>query len=133
MSSIGSPNQNRVAGTAYLSVDGQTIPLVGDFEYDPSLVERETMPGMDGVHGYSEKPVGSIIKATIRDSGGLLVSDLNGMTNVNIVCLLANGKTVNGRNMWTNARQSSKSAEATIEVEWGGLQGAVTEAAGGAP
>lgn len=119
----------RIAGTAYLSVDGQTLPLVGDFEYCPSTVAREPMPGMDGIHGYSEKPVPGYIKATIRDAGGLRVADLNAMVGVTVTCLLANGKTVTGRNMWQNGTEppAGKSAEATIEMEWAGVQGSVTE------
>lgn len=122
-------NTLRIAGTAFLSVDGQTLPLVGDFEYSPSLVGRKDMPGADGIHGYSEKPIAGWIKGTIRDAGGLKVADLNAMTGVSVVCVLANGKTVTGTNMWTNGEegQSGKSEEATIEVEWRGVQGAVTE------
>jgi hypothetical protein len=121
-------NTNRVAGTAYLAVDGQTLPLVGAFEYDPSNVERESAAGMDGVHGYIEKPVAPSIKGTIRDGHGLRVADLNEMTNVTVVCELANGKFVTGSNMWTTARQSAKAEDGTIEVVWEGFQGSVVEA-----
>lgn len=119
----------RIAGTAFLSVDGQTLPLAGEFEYCPSTVGRKPLPGMDGIHGYSESPIPGWIKGTIRDAGGLKISDLNDMTGVTVVCVLANGKTVTGRNMWTNGEegQSGKSTEATIEVEWYGVQGSVTE------
>lgn len=119
----------RIAGTAFLAVDGQTLPLVGDFEYMPSTVSREPLLGMDGVHGYTEKPVAGWIKGTIRDAGGLKVADLNAMVGVTVTCVLANGKTVTGRNMWQNGTEppSGKSAEATIEMEWAGVQGSVTE------
>lgn len=123
-----SDNSNRIAGVAYLSVDGKTLPLVGEFEYMPSSVKREAMTGIDRVHGYKEVPVPGWIKASIRDAGGLLVSDLNAMTNVTVTCQLANGKTVTGRNMWQNGDgPSGKSDEATIEMEWNGVDGSVTE------
>ncbi len=117
---------NRLAGTAYLTVDGQSYMLVGDFEYNPSLFTRESLVGMDGPHGYSEKPRVGAISATLRDAGGLVVADLNAMRNVTIVCELANSKTVVGRNMWTIEDQTAKAADATIEVKWEGLS--VTEA-----
>lgn len=120
-------NSNRVAGTAYLAVDGVTFPLVGAFEYDPGNVERESAPGMDGVHGYIEKPAAPSIKGTIRDGHGLRVGDLNTMTNVTVVCELANGKFVTGSNMWSVGRQSSKAEDGTIEVAWEGFQGSVQE------
>ena len=118
-------NTNRIAGTANVTVDGKGYMVAGDFEYNPSKVTRETMSGMDGVHGYSEKPRPGSISATLRDAGGLTVADLNDMTNVTIVAELANGKTIIGRNMWTIEDQTAKSTDATIEVKWDGLS--VTE------
>lgn len=118
---------NRLAGTAYLSVDGVTYMLAGDFEYKPSQFTRETLTGMDSVHGYSEKPVAPHIGATLRDSGGLSVASLNGMVNVTLVVELANGKTIIGRNMWTVEDQTAKSTDATIDIKWEGPQGSVSE------
>lgn len=120
-------NTNRLAGTATLAVDGQTYMLRGDFEYKPSTVTRESISGMDSVHGYSEKPTPGHIACTISDSGGLTVGDLNDMTNVTVVAELANGKTIIGRNMWTVEDQTAKATDATIEIKWEGPQGCVTE------
>lgn len=116
---------NRLAGTCYLSVDGATYPVVGDFEYNPSAVTRESLAGMDRVHGYSEKPNVPHISGTIRDAGNLSVAAINAMTNVTVVAELANGKTIIGRNMWTVESQTSKATDATIEVRWEGFE--VTE------
>lgn len=118
---------NRIAGVAFISVDGATIPLVGSLTYNPSNVTRESKSGQDGVHGYSEMPRPGMIKGTIRDSGGLLLADFNAMTNVTIVLELANGKFVTGRNMWTVEAQEAETAEATFEVTWEGPQGCVQE------
>ena len=120
-------NTNRLAGTAYLTVNGVSYALVGDFEYSPASVTRETLTGMDTVHGFSEKPVAPHISGTLRDSGGLSVASLNGMVNVTVVAELANGKVIIGRNMWTVEAQTAKSMDATIEVKWEGPQGGVTE------
>jgi hypothetical protein len=109
---------NRLAGTAYMSVDGVTYMLVGDFSYKVSGVSRETLKGMDGVHGYSEKPEQGFISATLRDSSNLSLSDLNAMSNVTVVAELANGKTVIGSAMWTTEQPESKAADATIEMKW---------------
>ena len=92
---------NRLAGTAYLTVDGVTFAVTGDFEYSPSVISRESLVGMDRVHGYSEKPNVPHISCSIRDMGNLSVAGLNAMTNSTVVAELANGKTIIGRNMWT--------------------------------
>lgn len=118
-------NPNRLAGTVFLSIDGVSYMLAGDFEYSPSKVSRETMIGMDSVHGFSEKPVTGHISGTLRDWAGLSVASLNAMDNVTVVAQLINGKNVVGRNMWTVDTQTVKSTDGTIEVKWEGLS--VTE------
>ena len=112
---------NRLAGTAFLSVDGTTYMLSGDLSYTPSTIKRETLVGQDRVHGYSEMPSQGSISATLRDAGGLVVGDFNAMTNVTVTLELANGKTVVGRNMWTVEAQEVKTAEGTFEVKWEGV------------
>lgn len=111
---------NRIAGIAYLSVDGKRYMLAGELAYNVSTVSRETIIGQDTVHGYSEKPHAPFISGSFRDAGSLTVADFNAMTNVNITCELANGKTVIGRNMWTVDTQEVKTSEATFEVKWEG-------------
>ncbi|MEF3068066.1 phage tail tube protein [Pandoraea apista] len=115
-------NPNRLAGTASITVDGTNYLLVGDFEYNPSSVTRETLSGQDGVHGFSEKKRPGSISASLRDAGNLTVADLNSMDNVTVVAQLANGKTIIGRNMWTVEDQTVKSTDATIEVKFEGPQ-----------
>ncbi|WP_340611997.1 phage tail tube protein [Xenorhabdus bharatensis] len=116
---------NRLAGTAYASVNGISIMVVGDFTYSPSTVTRETLTGMDYVHGYKEKPNAPYISCRVRDSGGTTVADFNNQTNVTIVVELANGKTIIGENMWTVNTQEVKSEDAEFEVRWEGIS--VTE------
>ena len=111
---------NRLAGTAYLVVDGKSYRVSGDMRWNPSKVKRTTLTGMDSVHGYSEEPVAGWIACSIRDSGGLTVADLNAMTNVTLTVELANGKTVVGRNMWAVDTQEVNSTDATIPLRWEG-------------
>lgn len=111
---------NRLAGTAYVSVDGTTIMVAGQFKYRVAKVERTSLTGMDGVHGYKEKPIAPFISLQARDSGGMSVSGINEQTNVNIVAELANGKTIIGRGLWTTGAQEVDSEEAVFEVRWEG-------------
>ncbi len=109
-----------IAGTAYLSVDSVQHLLRGEFTYDPTLVERETIAGMDGIHGFSEKPTHGSIKGTITDYGNFPVSTFNGMTNVTVTVELINGKVIVGRNMWTVGRVEVNGTEGSFPVEWQG-------------
>ena len=118
---------NRLAGVAYVTVDGVPCALVGELSYDPGLVTRKTESGQDGVHGYSEMPFASYIEGTFRDRGGLTVAAFNGMTNNTVVAELANGKVIIGRNMWTVETQEVDTVEAKFKVRWEGKSGSVVE------
>jgi hypothetical protein len=109
---------SRLAGIAYITVDGNSYMLAADASYQVSTVSRETLTGQDRVHGYSEKPVAGFISGTFRDSNALTVADFNAMTNVTVVLELANGKTIVGRNMWTTDVQEVKTSEATFDVKF---------------
>jgi hypothetical protein len=118
---------SRIAGTAYLSADGKTYPVRGEFKYNPGTVKRESKTGMDGVHGYSEAPRVPFISCAMTDTGDMSVAAINAMNNVTVVVELANGKTIIGRNMWTVDDQDVDSVEAQFDVKWEGVQGSVTE------
>lgn len=111
---------NRIAGTAYVTVNGVSVMVEGSFKYQPSTVNRTSLVGMDGVHGYKEKPVASYISARLRDSGGTNVRGFNGQTNVNVVAELANGKTIIGRALWAVNVQEVESEDAVFDVRWEG-------------
>lgn len=109
---------NRLAGTASVTTNGITIMVAGQFKYSPSTVKRETLTGMDRVHGYKEKPSAPFISCQVRDSGGTTVADFNDMTNVTVVAELANGKTIIGTGMWTVESQEVDSEDAVFDVRW---------------
>lgn len=111
---------NRLAGTAYVTIDGLTVMVAGQFKYSPGKVERTTLTGMDTVHGYKEKPRAPFISYQARDSGGTSIAQINDSTNVTVVVELANGKTVIGENMWSVNTQDVDSEEAVFDVRWEG-------------
>lgn len=117
----------RLAGTAYLAIDGRSIALVGDFEWDSGRVNRETQSGQDGVHGYSETVKPGRIKGKIRDLGNTSIAALNGLVNVTVTCELANGKRVTGRNMWQVGDLPVTANDASFELAFEGPQGCVSE------
>lgn len=117
----------RLAGTAFLAINGSSIALVGDFEWDAGISMRETQSGQDGVHGYSEAVKPGRIKGTIRDMGNFSIAALNGLVDVTITCELANGKRVTGRNMWQVGDLPVNSNQATFELAFEGPQGCVSE------
>lgn len=123
-----SPSSNRLAGLASITVGGTTYMLVGDFIYRPSTVTRETLAGMDGIHGFKETPAPGRIEATIRDAGGLSVNSFNNMVNVSVVGQLANGKTIVGNSLWTTEPPEVNAVEGSFKVIFEGVDVSETEA-----
>lgn len=118
---------NLLAGTAYVSVDGMTIMVVGQFKYSTGRVKRETLIGMDGVHGYKETFVAPYISCQVRDGGSTVLADFNHQVNVTLVVELANGKTLIGSGMWSTDVQEVDSEEAVFTVKWEGNTDSVKE------
>jgi hypothetical protein len=118
---------NRLAGLATISVGGVSYLLQGDLEWSCFDYKRESLSGMDRVHGFKEEPVPNFIMGTFRDTNKLSLRDFNGMTSVNISVALANGKTLIGSNMWCTSAGEVKSAEATFDLRFEGFQGSVVE------
>lgn len=111
----------RLAGIAYIAVNGQNYMLQGELTYSVSTVSRETLVGQDRVHGFAEKPHAGFIAATLRDSGGLRLADFNAMVDANIVLELANGKSIVGSGMWTTDAQEVDTQEGKFSVRWEGF------------
>jgi hypothetical protein len=116
-----------LAGTAELTVDGTAYMVTGDFKYKPGNRKRETLGGMDSIHGFKETPSAPFIAFNLRDWGGLTVADINAWTDVTCVAKLANGKTVIGSSMWSVDEQEVDSTEAKFDVRLEGTDNAVTE------
>jgi len=110
----------RLGGVGSIHINGTAYMLVSDLVWSPSTEERESMLGMDGYHGYSERHRAGFIAAKLRDHGNLTVGDLNAMVNVDIVASLANGKTVYGHEMVSIAAQEVNATDGTFDVRFEG-------------
>lgn len=110
---------NRLAGVAFVTIDGKSAHIAGQGNYTVSGSTREALNGQDGYHGYSETPRPGKISWQGRDSGALSISDLNEAADVTVVLQLANGKVVVGRNMTRIGENLAVNTEdATFEVDF---------------
>lgn len=117
---------NRLAGVAYVAIDGRSYAIVGEGTYRPSQENRETLLGQDGYHGYKAMPAAGMISWKGRDSGGVSVQTVAGFDNVTVTLELANGKTVIGRNMVrVGEGVEVNSEEGSYDIRWEGPE--VTE------
>jgi hypothetical protein len=82
----------RIAGIAYIKVDGTQLPLKGSFTVSPSRFERNMMAGQDYVHGYSENPRVPFIEGDISLTPEVSIETLDAITNATVTAELANGR-----------------------------------------
>lgn len=110
---------NRLAGVAFVAINGTSYAIAGQGTYTISGSSREALNGQDGYHGYSEVPRPGRISWQGRDSGGISISALNEMANATVTLELANGKTIIARNATrVGDLLAVNSEEATFEVEF---------------
>lgn len=121
-------NPRRLAGVTSIEIDGAAYNLASGAKWSPSDRSRETLTGMDRVHGYKEMVIAGFIEGTIRDSGAISARTFQEMTAVSVVMRLANGKSVTGSNMWNVKAVEVDSAEGVFEVRFEGAD--VSEQAG---
>lgn len=89
---------NRLAGVAFVAIDGVTYQLAGAGTYQVSGSSREALNGQDGFHGFSEVPRPGVISWSFRDGNNVSVSALNEMSDATVTLELANGKIIIARN-----------------------------------
>lgn len=112
---------NRIAGIAFLMVDGNQLALRGDFTVSSSPVERTMLAGQDGVHGYQELPRVPYIEGSVSTVPELNVEDLDGMTDVTVVAQLANSRQYSLIGATCKAALEINTRDGQIRVRWEGL------------
>lgn len=112
---------NRIAGVAFLRVDGQQYALRGNLTISPDMFEREGIAGMDGVHGYKETPRVPFISADLSDLGGLSMETLRAYCNSTVTAELGTGKVYILRGAYTAAAMELNAADGQVTVRWEGM------------
>jgi hypothetical protein len=111
----------RIAGIAFLSVDGNQLALRGNFTVSPSALERTMLAGQDGVHGFQELPRVPWVEADISTVPGLMLETLDGETDVSVVCQLANGMQYSLTGATCKAGLENNTRDGQVRVRWEGL------------
>lgn len=115
--------QKGLGGTAYIKVDGRQYQLRGNLTVSIDAFEREGVAGMDGTHGYLERPRVQQISCDLTDSDGLSLADLRAIKDATVTAELNNGKTALLSNAWTSSAHEVNASDAQVSVVFQGLNG----------
>jgi hypothetical protein len=111
----------RIAGIAFLSVDGNQLALRGNFVVSPSPVERTMLAGQDGVHGYQELPRVPYIEGDISTMPGEYLEDLLAQTNATVIAQLANRMQYVLTGATCKGGFEKNTRDGQVRVRWEGL------------
>ncbi len=113
----------KFAGTAFVKVDGQQIPLAGTLTVQPFDKERETKMGLSGVAGYKETLIAPWIEVEGFHTSDVNLTKLHDAENVTVQADLPNGKIAVVRNAWSTKPPEINVAEGTFSMRFEGKGG----------
>jgi hypothetical protein len=111
----------RIAGIAFLSVNGNPLALRGNFTVSPTRLERAGIAGQDFVHGFSELPRVPFIQGDVSLMPDMSVEDLDDIDNGTVVAQLANGKNYVLSEAWRAATSELNTREGLTPVRFEGV------------
>lgn len=111
----------RIAGTAFLKVDGSIYPLRGNFTVSPSALERAGISGQDFVHGFSEMPRVPFIEGDVSLVPELSMDVVESIINSTVTAELANGKVYVLREAWCRSALELNTREGQTRIRFEGV------------
>ena len=111
----------RVAGIAYVKVDGQLYPLRGNLTIAPAAVSRSGIAGQDRVHGYSENPIVPYIEGDFTLTPDWTVDAVTGITNSTVQAELANGRVYVLQSAWQAGEIDLNAKDGQAKIRFEGL------------
>lgn len=114
---------NRIAGTAYIKVDGAQLEVTGGVELPATDVTREIVMGVAGPAGYKEtarKPFVKVSAAVNKDFPLQLIKE---GTEITVTAELATGRVYVLSQAWVTGDPSIKNDDGTVDLEFEGMKG----------
>jgi hypothetical protein len=109
----------KVAGTAYIKVDGMQLTVTGGAEAPLMDKKRETVyPGY-----YKEEELAPYLKMTVIHDPALSIKTLTEGTDMTVTCEFNNGKVYVLSGAYLVDEPTSKGDDGTIELQFDGIKG----------
>lgn len=110
----------RIAGIAYLKVNGAALPLKANCVVSPDGVERAMIAGQDAVHGYSENPRAPWIQADISLTPDVDMEDISDGTDETVTVEFADGAVYALQHAVCKAATEHQTKDGQVQVRWEG-------------
>ena len=105
------------AGGNQLSVKGSVTSNIGQTE------TRETIIGLDGVHGHTSKKLAPFIQVNVTERPEFPLSEINRLDDVTVTMQLANGDSLVLSNAWHVGEAELNPEEGELTLRFEGMKG----------
>lgn len=115
--------QNRIGGTAFVTLNGRQLALRGNMTIFTGLPQREGQAGLDGVHGYNETPQVPAIEGDFSTTPDLnVIEDLRDLDGATVTAELSNGKTYVLEQAWRAGPVDIQVTEGQVTLRFEGRE-----------
>ena len=121
-------NKNMRGGSVYLRANDQRFEAKGNFRYNIGHPKREAVVGLDGVHGFTEKPQANYIEGEITKRDAEQFQTLLDLENETLTLEEANGDTVMLREAWFAGDGEVNPEEGMVSVRFEGMSAEIVGA-----
>lgn len=115
--------KNRIAGTCYVSVDGDQLELAGKCTASLDSSEKEGLSGLSGVAGYKEMPRVPFIDIEAFVPKGFPMAKIRDRDDLVITVNLANGMNGVLSESWLAGALEVDGAEGKVNIKFEGKEG----------
>lgn len=115
-------NISKIAGKAFIKVNGAQHALRGSVTANLKSTQKEGVAGLDGVHGYKETPVIPFIELQLSHLPALDLDELAKVDDATVQLECANGWNGVLRNAWANPGDVNPE-EGSLTVRFEGRSG----------
>lgn len=111
----------RVAGIAYLKVDGRQLETSGEFTINPGQPKREGKLGTARIAGFKEEPQIPMIEGKLVLTRDLSLLDITKITEATVSVVAPNGATYVLREAWFSGEGTYTTGEGEVAVKFEGV------------
>lgn len=114
-----------IGGTVFIDAGGERLEVRGNVTSNIGQnVTRESVAGLDRVHGFTQRPVVPFIQCDLTEKPSFSLSAINKLDDTTVQAQLADGRSLVLRNAWHAGDPERNSEEGSLtSVRFEGLQG----------
>lgn len=113
----------RIAGVAYIKVDGTQYEIKGGIEAPLTQYKREAVMGLTGQMGFKETAREQYVKFDAGFVADFPINQLNNVTNATVTVEFANGRVYTLTGAYETGDSAANGEEGTAGLMFSGLNG----------